>query len=83
MPSLSKIAGLKEFSDLEITCRDCNKVFIWTEGEQDYYNEYHLFKPSRCPECRKKRKLQNTNNTGRSYGYKKSYPQKKYEQLYK
>ena len=76
MPTFSQAAGIPEFEDIEITCRDCNKEFIWTAGEQDYYKEYNLFKPSRCPDCRKKRKLQNTNKDARTYGYKKPYLRK-------
>lgn len=71
MPSLSDMAGLKEFTDMEIQCRDCNKKFIWSAGEQDYYKQYNLFKPSRCPDCRKKRKSQNNNKDNRTYGYNK------------
>lgn len=76
MPSFSDMANLKEFSDMEITCRDCNRKFIWTTGEQEYYKQYNLFKPSRCIDCRKKRKMQNNNFNKRTYGYDKPYLRK-------
>lgn len=37
-------------------CRDCGKEFTLTDGEIDFYNSKGLNLPSRCEECRKKRK---------------------------
>ena len=44
-------------SDKTIICKDCNKEFIFTEGEQAFYAEKGFEnEPVRCPDCRKKRK---------------------------
>lgn len=43
--------------DKAIMCKDCNKEFIFTEGEQTFYREKGFEnEPQRCPECRKARK---------------------------
>ena len=43
-------------SDKTIICKDCNKEFIFTEGEQAFYAEKGFEnEPVRCPDCRKKR----------------------------
>jgi DNA-directed RNA polymerase subunit RPC12/RpoP len=50
--------------DRNITCKDCGKEFVFTEGEQAFYKEKGFENdPVRCPECRKARKAQK--NTGR------------------
>ncbi|WP_244835178.1 zinc-ribbon domain-containing protein [Clostridium sp. BJN0001] len=44
-------------TDKTITCRDCGKEFIFTEGEQEFYKEKGFQNdPVRCPECRRKKK---------------------------
>ena len=46
-------------ADKTIVCRDCGKEFIFTEGEQEFYKEKGFeHEPTRCPECRKARKMQ-------------------------
>lgn len=53
--------GLK-MADKTITCKDCGKEFIFTEGEQEFYKEKGFENdPVRCPECRRARKT-NRNN---------------------
>jgi hypothetical protein len=50
--------------DKTIICKDCNKEFIFTEGEQEFYKEKGFQNdPQRCPECRKARKQQRRNNS--------------------
>ena len=45
-------------SDKTIICKDCNKEFIFTEGEQAFYAEKGFEnEPVRCPDCRKKEKI--------------------------
>lgn len=41
------------YADKTLTCRDCNCSFVFTAGEQEFY-ESHGFanEPSRCPDCR-------------------------------
>ena len=45
------------YEDKTLVCRDCGKEFVFSAGEQEFY-ERNGFKnePVRCPECRKARK---------------------------
>lgn len=49
-------------SDITLKCKDCGNDFIFTEGEQKFYEEKGFSNPMRCPECRKARKQQKHNN---------------------
>lgn len=43
--------------DKTLTCKDCGKEFVFTEGEQDFYREKGLQnEPQRCLDCRKAKK---------------------------
>lgn len=42
--------------DKVLVCRDCGAEFVFTEGEQQFYAEKGFSEPTRCPECRQKRK---------------------------
>ena len=45
------------FTDKTLTCRDCGQEFIWTSGEQEFYQARGLVnQPGRCPACRQARK---------------------------
>lgn len=46
-----------EFKDYEITCQDCQELFVFTAGEQLFYRDKGLTPPHRCPDCRAKRKV--------------------------
>ncbi len=44
-------------TDETLRCRDCGNDFVFTAGEQKFFEERGLMhKPSRCPECRAARK---------------------------
>jgi hypothetical protein len=45
------------FSDLLLTCFDCEKTFVFSVGEQAFFASKALSPPKRCPACRKQRKL--------------------------
>jgi CxxC-x17-CxxC domain-containing protein len=46
-----------EFSDRELSCRDCGAPFVWTAGEQHFFHEKGLSNlPVRCTGCRTARK---------------------------
>lgn len=45
-------------ADRTLVCKDCGKEFVFTEGEQAFYEERNFTEPTRCPECRKARKQQ-------------------------
>ena len=50
-------------ADKTLTCKDCGAEFVFTEGEQAFYQEKGFTNdPVRCPECRKARKQQRRNN---------------------
>lgn len=54
--------------DEEIQCRYCPNRFIWTAGEQEYFDRHGLtHKPTRCLPCRKKKQevLKNSPTQGR------------------
>lgn len=41
------------FEDKTIVCRDCNSEFLFTSGEQEFYQSKGLaHEPGRCPTCR-------------------------------
>lgn len=44
------------YEDKTIICKDCSKEFIFTAGEQVFYNDKNLSEPLRCPDCRQARK---------------------------
>lgn len=42
-----------EFADKTLTCRQCGASFVFTAGEQEFYQTRGLQnEPSRCPSCR-------------------------------
>lgn len=52
-------------ADKTLVCKDCNNQFVFTEGEQAFYQEKGFEnEPQRCPDCRKARKQQRNNNRG-------------------
>ena len=52
-------------ADKTLVCKDCSQEFIFTEGEQTFYQEKGLQnEPQRCPDCRKARKQQRNANRG-------------------
>ena len=56
------------FQDRTLTCRDCGQPFVFTSGEQDFYQSRGLMnEPSRCPDCRRARK-QASGGGGGGYG---------------
>lgn len=52
-------------ADKTLNCKDCNNEFIFSEGEQAFYQEKGFEnEPQRCPDCRRAKKAQRRNNTG-------------------
>lgn len=50
-------------TDKTLICKDCGAEFIFTEGEQAFYQEKGFTnEPVRCPECRKARKNSKRNS---------------------
>ncbi len=51
--------------DKTLICKDCNAEFVFTEGEQAFYQEKGFQnEPQRCPTCRQAKKQQRRNNSG-------------------
>ncbi len=42
--------------DMQITCCDCQVVFDFNEGEQEFYASKGLTPPKRCKPCRELKK---------------------------
>ncbi len=41
------------FSDITLTCKDCAQPFVFTAGEQEFYQQRGLLnQPGRCQSCR-------------------------------
>ena len=56
--------------DKTLTCRDCGTAFIFTVGEQEFYQSRGLMnEPGRCPTCRASRKRDRGEGGYSSGGY--------------
>ncbi|HYI25067.1 MAG TPA: zinc-ribbon domain containing protein [Thermomicrobiales bacterium] len=53
-------------SDRTLTCRDCGQEFVFTAGEQEFYQQRGFSEPQRCRSCRDQKKAQR-NAGGDSY----------------
>lgn len=54
-------------TDRTLTCRDCGQEFVFTAGEQEFYQQRGFSEPQRCRNCRQARKSQRPEG-GSSYG---------------
>ena len=55
------------FSDKPLNCRECGTSFLFTAGEQEFYQQRGLMnQPGRCSDCRAARKA--SGGGGSSYG---------------
>ncbi|RCX16585.1 putative zinc ribbon protein [Anaerobacterium chartisolvens] len=51
-------------ADKTLVCKDCGAEFIFTEGEQAFYQEKGFEnEPQRCRDCRKAKKQQRRSNS--------------------
>ena len=56
------------FEDKSIQCSDCGSDFIFSAGEQEFFqSKGYTNEPKRCPSCRQARK---TERYGNSDGYR-------------
>ena len=53
------MADMIELQDKVLVCKDCAKEFIFTAGEQEFFVAKKFHTPTRCKECRIKRKNMN------------------------
>lgn len=49
---------MSDYTDREITCKDCKTPFTFTAGEQQFFAERQFSDPVRCKPCRDYRKAQ-------------------------
>ena len=58
------------FVDKTLTCRDCGREFVFTAGEQQFYQSRGLVnEPGRCVDCRRARKAAQGSGSGGGFGY--------------
>ena len=58
------------FEDKTLTCRECGSAFVFTAGEQEFYQSRGLTnEPGRCPDCRRARKQRMPSSGGYDSGY--------------
>ena len=55
---------------VKLTCRDCGRQFVFTEGEQEFYERMGFTPPIRCRECRSNKEKQNGHSTCSECGIK-------------
>ena len=56
------------FTDKNITCVDCNKEFIFSTNEQEFYaSKDFAHEPKRCPDCMQARKSSRNGSGGAGY----------------
>jgi CxxC-x17-CxxC domain-containing protein len=61
---------MASIEDKSITCVDCGEEFLFTAGEQQFYRERGLTnEPTRCKNCREKRKAGRPGGGGGGGGY--------------
>ncbi len=62
---MSEYASGASGSDQTLQCRDCGQEFVFTAGEQAFYNSKGFtHPPTRCPDCRAARKGQERGGGG-------------------
>ena len=54
--------------DKELTCKDCGEKFVFTEGEQEFFESRGFSDPVRCKSCRDARKAQKADSGFASKG---------------
>ena len=47
-----------EDADIKLTCRQCGREFVFTKGEQEFYELKGFTHPRRCQECRSNKQNQ-------------------------
>ena len=59
------------YTDQTLTCRDCNRAFVFTTGEQEFFAQKGFTNaPTRCPACRSARKVERGGGYGGGRGYR-------------
>jgi CxxC-x17-CxxC domain-containing protein len=62
------------FVDKPLVCRECNREFMFTAGEQEFFAQKGFTnEPGRCPECRSARKARMSGGGMSSYDTEGGY----------
>ncbi len=58
------------FNDIDLTCKECGQPFVFTAGEQEFYQQRGLLnQPGRCVTCRGARRGSSAHaSNGGGYG---------------
>ncbi len=51
--------------DKVLVCSECGELFVFSEGEQEYYAQKNFSEPKRCKRCRRERRRQRSEHTGK------------------
>jgi CxxC-x17-CxxC domain-containing protein len=64
---MPKEGAMLNYVDKVLVCRDCGRDFVFSAGEQEFYQSRGLqHEPRRCPDCRNARRQQDgTTRPGR------------------
>lgn len=54
--------------DKEIKCADCERTFLFTASEQEFFQGRGMSEPKRCKDCRQARKAQREGGGGQDRG---------------
>lgn len=54
--------------DKTLVCNDCQTQFTFTEGEQEFFSTKGFTPPTRCPDCRARRKAEKMSGSGSGGG---------------
>ena len=66
-----RIVGLPQSLDEDIICNKCEILFLFSEGEQQFYLEKGFTKPRTCKACREQRRgLENKPSKSSGHGIK-------------
>jgi hypothetical protein len=49
-----------DHADVRLTCCDCGASFLWSVGEQTFYQAKKLSAPKRCKPCRQTKRSRRT-----------------------
>jgi len=61
---MTQTIGGKQYQDLEVHCKDCDSMFLFTVGEQAFFDDKGFTPPKRCQECRKKKRKDKRRDRG-------------------
>lgn len=54
-----------KYEDQIVVCADCQREFVWTAGEQEFFHEKGFTTlPKRCKDCRQAKRVQRGDQLG-------------------